>query len=130
MCADHSTGRSRAADGSALRSRGKGRLGSGTDDFSEPRRSLLSMTSPAYGGLCARRVGRGLGFEGAEPLLEEPVGALEVGAQTLDGRRTGSTGKRLRTRVAEELPVHADEHVRRDLRVELVGAELAPDRLR
>ena len=26
--------------------------------------------------------------------------------------------------------MHADEHVRRDLRVELVGAELAPDRLR
>src|SRR2546423_14490867 len=67
-------------------------------------------------------------LELAEPVLEQAVGTVEVGAQASNGCGSVPACERLGACVAEKLPVNADEHVRRDLRVELMDAELASDR--
>ena len=50
--------------------------------------------------------------ENVEPVLEQPVGAVEVRPQPAYRGWAAAARKCLRARITEELPVNADEHVR------------------
>src|SRR5204862_2112151 len=63
----------------------------------------------------------------AEPVLEQVVRAVEVGAQAPDRGGAVSPLERIPSRGAEELAVDADQQARGDARVARVDAELALD---
>src|SRR5260370_14616120 len=67
--------------------------------------------------------------EAAEPVFEQVVGALEIGAQPPDGGGAVLPGERLLTRGVEDLPVDADEQTGSDPRIAFVHGQLALDRL-
>src|SRR5438067_7120884 len=62
-------------------------------------------------------------FQLAEPVLEEVVGAVEVGAQAAGRRRPVLAGERLLAGSAKELPVNADEKPCSDARVSLLESQ-------
>src|SRR5438045_785158 len=68
-------------------------------------------------------------LERTETVLEQRVGTLQLRAQAPNRGGTMTARERLGARVAEKLPVHADERARGDLRVERVRAELDADRI-
>src|SRR5262245_8882985 len=64
----------------------------------------------------------------AEPVLEQLVGAVEIGPQAPERAGAVPARERLLARGAEQLPVNADDQPRGDACVALVDVELRLDR--